>query len=261
MKFVYISGMVVVAILISVGIWYGLDILHRDTIKRIEAHAKTNLQFYLDQTTTPGLTKVDDVAVIPHGQDEYTGEALVHVLQDHLLVLSVSVISDRQTTVVHLDDKEELKIRASIDDELQSIKTQDGKAVLQSRFLPLFPDELKKDIAKFQDRLSAADNIQETDDFFFGSGCKMGSCSDDQAAWTISKTTGHLTALITHTSYGRSNSGRIDIQADLYGRPAGRKDMPAPLESWLAGQKQLIEISQQVIADSDASGRKPAPQN
>lgn len=205
------------------------------------ASAVAALQAQLDNTFTSGATKVNQVSMVRAGSARYTGAATVAVLGDHPVIVNFTAATDSKATIVRFDAGEIEKIGTTLQAELASLGDAMPDVIFQSRFLSLFPKELKRDQDKLKERLSVVTPVEDRGNVFFGSGCKAHACNVDNAAWVVDKRTGHLTAAIIHIDLGRAPSDKVNVNVELYGRPAGRTDMPASLQMWVNEQAEAFQ--------------------
>jgi hypothetical protein len=197
--------------------------------EQIEANVTKQLQQKIsDRFGTGSGVEVKSIVVVREDGNKYQGVADVAALGSHL-PLKLAILADRKNVIYEASGTDWAAFVASVyqirlkplDGGLSDV-VADDKSILG-----VFPVALRKEQAKFSERLEVRFDIESIGPYWFGHGCKAHSCTFDGAAWAINRETGGAYAIIETTDYSGST---LTKHFDVYGGQI--VDLPRPLLEW-----------------------------
>lgn len=130
----------------------------------------------------------------------------------------------------------------------KKVKAVEGKysdvAVNNETVFSCFPDSMRKDKAKFVERLSTVMPVELQSAFWFGNGCKAHECGSEEAAWAIDPDNAKGYAIIL------SDGGAGPTFSIHGGKP---EDLPPPLLSWALEKGMTRKNSVVIWPENDGS--------
>lgn len=107
--------------------------------------------------------------------------------------------------------------------------------IIEPKYSELHSARLKTDMSLFESRLAVSSNVEAFDHFIFGSACMAHNCMNEQAAWVIDRTNGHLAAIILQTEVARDLPQTASDDGErpkfrIYGFDG--REIPEPLKNW-----------------------------